>query len=79
MNFGRKYGFFYGKKVQISSTLGEGCHPSWTNGKNLNFCSDGCESVKTHEKRTHVGGKRRQKDRKEALNGNVNFASVLKH
>lgn len=69
---------FYGKEVQISSALSEGCHLSLTNGKNINFCSDGCESVKPYEK-THAWGKRRQKDKKEALNVNVNFASILKH
>lgn len=74
--FGPKIYFFYGKNVHIFSTLSESCHPSWTKGKNVNFCSGGCESIKP-SKKTHAGGKRRKKHRKEALN--VNFASVLKH
>ena len=61
MNLGRKYNLFYGKNVQISSTLTEGCHPSWKNGKKLNFCSDACESVKPYEKKTHAGGREGRK------------------
>jgi len=34
MNTGPKF-FFYGKEVQISSTLHEGCSASWANDKEI--------------------------------------------
>lgn len=74
MKLGQKYEFLYFKTVQISSTLSDGCHPSWAKGKTHNFCSDGCESVKPCEMMTHAGWR---KGRKEALN--VHFASAIKH